>query len=486
MKQPTDIVLATANARYSHCAFGLKRLWCALGSLRDRACVVEFTIQQQAKHIVAAVLAYNPRIVGLGVYIWNVELLTEVVTGLRRAAPNIVVVIGGPELLDCNASMPIVAAANYIVMGEGEIAFAALVRQLLAGHVPKDKLIEATPPDLEMLPDPYDTYSDTDIGQRVLYVESSRGCPYRCAFCLSSRDNRVRYFPLDAFLDRMGMLLARGARRFKFTDRTFNVNDDRVLAILTYFLQQPYPDMQLHFEIMPDRLSTVMLKKMADFPPEGLHLELGIQSVSQETQQRIHRNQHIPRSMEAITFLRKNTGASLHADLIVGLPGDTQDDIARGFNMLVDAGIHEIQIGILKRLRGTAIADELKNGWAFNDKPPYEVLHTPAFSPEDIQWFQRFSRYFDRYYNRKNFPDSLALLWETEATPFDAFAGLTNWVWAREQKTHHLSLVRLAEHLYQYLVAQQHREPKGIGQTIESDFRSVRGRKDKLKFLIDK
>jgi radical SAM superfamily enzyme YgiQ (UPF0313 family) len=152
------------------------------------------------------------------------------------------------------------------------------------------------------LPDPYAAYTDEDLRQRVLYVESSRGCPYRCAFCLSSRDSRVRYFPLEPFLNNMGALLARGARHFKFTDRTFNTNDARALAILDFFLQQDYPGIRLHFEIMPDKMSAAPLEKMAAFPPDGLHLELGVQSVSPETQRQIQRNQNIPKTMEAIQF----------------------------------------------------------------------------------------------------------------------------------------------------------------------------------------
>jgi len=481
MKKQTDIVLATANARYSHCAFGLKRLWRALGPLRDRACVAEFTIQQQAQEITSTILEYRPRIIGLGVYVWNVDLLSQAASLLRATAPEITLALGGPELADCDETMPLVATADYIIVGEGEIAFAKLAQQALSGHAPNNKIIEAEPPDLDALPDPYAAYSDTDIRQRMTYVESSRGCPYRCAFCLSSRDRHVRYFPLDAFLNSMGVLLERGARRFKFTDRTFNVNDDRVLAILDYFLAQPYPGVQLHFEIMPDRLSPAVLEKMAAFPPEGLHLELGIQSVSSETQRRIHRNQNIPKSMETIKFLREKTGASLHADLIVGLPGDTRKDVEQGFNMLVDAGIQEIQMGILKRLRGTAIAGELGNDIVFSSQPPYEVLYTPEFNPEEMQWLQRFARYFDRYYNRKNFPESLKLLWETAATPFAAFAGLSDWVWEREGQTHHLPLVQLAEHLYWYLAERKCHEPSLIAQTIESDFRRLRGRRDKLK-----
>lgn len=485
MAHKTDIVLATANARYSHCAFGLKRLWSALSALQESAQNMEFTIQQDARDIADALLEPCPRIIGLGVYIWNAELLAQVAALLRADAPETVLVLGGPEMVDCDEDAPLAAAADYIVVGEGEIAFAALAQQLLSGNRPAGKMIAATPPDLEALPDPYVFYSAEDIRQRVLYVESSRGCPYRCAFCLSSRDSRVRYYPMEPFLGGMNALLARGARHFKFTDRTFNTNDARALAILDFFLQQPYQDIQLHFEIMPDRMSPALLEKMAAFPSGGLHLELGVQSVSPETQRRIHRNQNIVKTMETIEFLRTKTGAALHADLIVGLPSDTREDVRRGFTMLVNAGIHELQVGMLKRLRGTAIAGDLGQGIRFSETPPYEVLETPEFSAEDIAWFKRFARYCDLYYNKGNFPTSLPLLWETAETPYDAFAGLVDYMWEQEQKTHQIPLVRLAEHLYRYLVKQQHHDPEHIAETIESDFRRIKGRRDILELTID-
>ena len=481
MNDTAAIVLATANARYSHCAFGLKRLWAALGDQRRHARVVEFTLRQEAREIADTLLAMKPRVLGFGVYIWNVELLTRVIRIIRDAAPDIFLVLGGPEMVD-----PADAAsleADYVIIGEGEHSFASLAARLLADAPPAKKIIEAAPPNLDTLPEPYDAYTDEDIRHRVIYVESARGCPYRCAFCLSARDEQVRYFPLEPFLASMNRLLQRGARRFKFTDRTFNIKEERVLAVLDFFLRQPYPDMQLHFEIMPDRVSAGMFEKMAMFSPNALHLEVGIQSVSAQTQRNINRNQDVEAAMETIRRLRNHTGATLHADLIVGLPGDTKDVIGRGFDMLVAAQAQEIQVGLLKRLKGTAIAGELGRNIRFDARPPYEVLETPTLTSHDIRQFKRFSRYFDLYYNKRNFSETLPLLWESADRPFTAFSALADYVWEREQKTHHLPLVRLAEHLYRHLVAQSVRSPAVLARAIEGDFRRLKGRRDKLPFL---
>ena len=151
--------------------------------------------------------------------------------------------------------------------------------------------------------------------------------------------------------------------------------------------------------------------------------------------------------------------------------------------MLVNAGIQEIQVGLLKRLKGTAIAGEMGVGLVFDTHPPYEVLQTPTLNYAEIQWFKRFARYCNLYYNNGNFPTTLPLLWETADAPFAAFAALTDWVWEREHKTHQLPLVRLAEHLFDYLVKQECHAASVIAQTIEADFRRLKGRRDKLPFL---
>ena len=476
-----DIILTTANARYTHTAFGLKRLWQSSGRLQEQTRIVEFTVRDNPHEIARTLLALNPRIIGFGVYIWNVDLLSHVVCIIRAVAPDILIVLGGPEMVNATAPPPIAGQADYVITGEGEEAFPTLAALLLAGERPAEKMIVSPPPSLETLPDPYPAYTDEDLHLRVLYVESSRGCPYRCAFCLSALERRVRCFPLAPFLQSMDTLLNRGARRFKFTDRTFNLHEERVQAILDFFLQRVPPDLQLHFEIMPDKVSASVLEKMACFPANALHLEIGIQSVSPTTQRMIGRGQDIKKSIETIRALRRNTGALLHADLIVGLPGDTASDVARGFDMLVEVGVQEIQVGLLKRLRGAPITGVLGQDSVFDPHAPYEVLQTPAFSYAEIQRFKRFARYCDLYYNNGNFPATMPLLWETADTPFAAFSALCDWLWAREQRTHKLPLARLAERLYQFLAAQNRHDPERLAQTVEKDFRRLKGRRDKLR-----
>lgn len=476
------IVLTTANARYVHCAFGLKCLAASLHAAGYHPHVREFTIQHSPYEIAAELLALQPQIIGFGIYIWNVELLNHVAAILHNVSPDTILVFGGPEVIDRTENAPASGSVDYVIHGEGESALLELIQQLDAGNKPKPGIINGQLPDIEQLPTPYDLYTDEDIRNRIVYVESSRGCPYHCIFCLSSRDKKVRYFPLDTFLASMQTLLDRNVRLFKFVDRTFNIDEKRILNILDFFLERSPENIQLHFEIMPDRISQTVLKRMATFPSGALHLELGIQSFSQEVQKRIGRNQNIILTMETIDFLRNNTKAILHADLIVGLPGENIDTIENGFNVLVEAGVQEIQVGLLKRLKGTPLADENNAELIFDDRPPYEVLQTSCLSFSDIQGMKRFARYFDLYYNHENFSKSLKLLWRTDPSPFQAFSDFSVYIWEKEKRTHGLPLARLAQLLFSFL-CDKGQDKASTGDIIETEFRRLPGRKDSLNLV---
>ena len=210
-----DIVLTTLNAKYIHAAFGLRYLLANLGPLRATAAIVEFDINQRPVDIAEALLARNTKIIGLGIYIWNVAPATEVVATLKRVRPDITVILGGPEVSYEVETQPIVQLADYVITGEADLAFARVCRQLLSGQRPTAKIIPAELPDFTELVLPYGLYNDQDVAHRIVYVEASRGCPFSCEFCLSSLDIPVRQAPLPVLLDHLQRLLERGVRQFK-------------------------------------------------------------------------------------------------------------------------------------------------------------------------------------------------------------------------------------------------------------------------------
>ena len=465
-----DIVLATLNAKYIHTSFGLRYLMANLGDLQERACMAEFIINQQPLEIVEAILAHDPRIVGFGVYIWNVEQTTEVVALLKRLKPSLIIVLGGPEVSYETAEQPIVALADHVITGEADVKFAEVCRSLL-GHTELPKILAAELPALNHRASPYDLYTDEDLAHRVIYVEASRGCPFTCEFCLSSLDIPVRAFATDAFLASMQRLLDRGATQFKFVDRTFNLHLPTSMGILQFFLDRWREGLFLHFEMVPDRLPEQLRALIRQFPPGAVQFEVGIQTFDDATSKNISRRQNLDRLEDNFRFLREETGVHIHADLIVGLPGEGMESFGRGFDRLVRLNPQEIQVGILKRLRGTPIIrhDE-EYAMIYAPNPPYEVLSTRDIPFADMQRMKRFARYWDIVANSGHFANTLSLLWSDGASPYAQFLRFSDWLYATLRRTHQIALPVIAQSLFDFLTQELAVDLELAATTLEGDW----------------
>ncbi|MDD2926808.1 radical SAM protein, partial [Rhodoferax sp.] len=369
------IALATLNARYIHASLGLRYLLANLdrhggAGLRAQTVLREYTINRAPTEVVADLLATlgpaqdsRTAIVGLGVYIWNVTPTTEVVRLLKAARPQLTVVLGGPEVSHELAQQTITQLADFVITGWGDVSFAKLCRALIDGPRPLMKVIAGEQPALADIELPYAEYSEVDLAHRLLYVEASRGCPFKCEFCLSSLDKTAWGFELERVLAALDGLYQRGARTFKFVDRTFNLKIDHSVRILQFFLDRLAPpgaavsaQLFLHFEVVPDHLPERLRHMLAQFPPGVLQLEVGVQSFNEAVQQTLSRRQDNAATEANLRWLLAHTHAHLHADLIFGLPGETLQSFADGFDRLLAIGPHEIQLGILKRLRGAPIS----------------------------------------------------------------------------------------------------------------------------------
>jgi radical SAM superfamily enzyme YgiQ (UPF0313 family) len=537
-----DIVLTTLNAKYIHTAFGLRYLLANLGPLQPRACLVEFDLTQRPLDIAELLLARNPKIIGFGVYIWNVVPTIEVIAAVKRVRPDIKIVLGGPEVSYETENQPVVQLADHIITGEADLKFAEVCRALLGGRagtpLPAEmavcedrraedcapyqlpKIIPAELPDFSQIVLPYDLYADDDIAHRIIYVEASRGCPFTCEFCLSSLDIPVRQVPLPVLLEQLQRLLDRGVKQFKFVDRTFNLNVDISQAILEFFLERCQPGHFFHFEMIPDRLPETLREVIAKFPPGALQFEVGIQTFNEEVGAAIKRRQNHERLEGNFRFLRSQTGVHVHADLIAGLPGETLESFAAGFDRLIALGPQEIQVGILKRLRGTPIVrHDAEWQMIYSPHPPYEILQNRLIDFATMQRLRRFARYWDLVGNSGNFVESTPLIWSTSSpglwppspplateerdrerrrvasqlktadeitnsSPFHAFLRFSDWLHAHTGRTDGIALVRLMELLFEFLTGELQLNARQVAETLWRDYRRG-GRHDKPGFLKD-
>ena len=448
------ILLTTLNSRYSHASLGLRYLLANMGGLQERTRLQEFVIGAKTAEVVERILAHGPAIVGFGIYIWNVEETTRVVAMLKRVAPQVVVVLGGPEVSYETGEQAIVKLADYVVTGWGDVTFPKLCAQILDGPKPLMKVHAGVQPPMAEISMPYALYSDEDIAHRTIYVEASRGCPFKCEFCLSSLDKTAWPFPLDDFLAQLEMLYQRGARLFKFVDRTFNLNVKTSLRIMQFFLDKlaatPNDPVYAHFELVPDHLPDALKAGIAQFPAGALQFEIGIQSFNPEVQALVSRRQDNAKAADNIRWLSTQSHAHLHVDLIAGLPGEDIDSFAAGFDKLWALGPHEIQFGILKRLRGTPIIRHTEPfAMAFDPYPPYTILATDRISFTDMQRLVRFARYWDLVANSGRFANTIQTL--LGASPFANFMRFSDWLYANTDATHRIALERLVKLVEQWL-----------------------------------
>jgi len=506
-----DIVLTTLNAKFIHAAFGLRYLFANLGDLQPRAAIAEFDINLRPLDIAEALLAQNPKIIGFGIYIWNVEETTEVVTAIKRIRPEIKIILGGPEVSYETEGQGIVELADHVITGEADLKFAEVCRLLLdplAGDevtsltsivegggrtaesnnetpnvVTYPKIISAELPDLARIELPYDFYTEADIAHRIVYVEASRGCPFTCEFCLSSLDIPVRQAPLEKFLTAMQRLINRGLKQFKFVDRTFNLNIATSKALLEFFLARYQPGMFFHFEMIPDRLPAELREVISKFPLGSLQFEVGVQTFNPEVGTLISRRQNYERLADNFNYLRNETSVHIHADLIVGLPGETLESFAAGFDKLIALGPQEIQVGILKRLRGTPIGrHDAEWQMVFHSHPPYEILQNRLIDFATMQRLRRFARYWDLVGNSGNFVTTLPLIWNKGASPFENFLRFSDWLFVKIQRTDSIALARLMELLFEFLTQEQKLAAKLVAETFWQDSQRT-GRRDAPNFL---
>jgi radical SAM superfamily enzyme YgiQ (UPF0313 family) len=451
----TPIALVTLNSTYQHAAFGLRYLHANLKEYQSQCQIFEYTIHRSAQEIVDQLASHSPKIVGFGVYIWNTNQTFKVVELLKAQHPEIIIVLGGPEVSYETESQPICQLADYVICGEADFLFYEFCDQLLArGEKPTSRIIRGALPEISKIVSPYSLYSDSDIQNRIIYVEASRGCPYKCEYCLSSLDKSVRNFPLDAFLGDLGNLIQRGTKQFKFIDRTFNLSPSISLKIMQFFLDHMENGLFLHFEMVPDRLPDELKTMIQKFPAGSLQFEIGVQTWNPQVAALVSRRQDYAKVKENLRFLKESTHVHTHVDLIAGLPGETLESFAQGFDQLAALEPDEVQVGILKRLKGTPIIRHDRE-WEmkYSSEPPFQIIQNKVMSAEILEKVQKFSKFWDLIANSGNFKGTYQLIQEKNQglSLFTWFWDLTDFLTARHPLGHSIHLIDLFRSMLMYL-----------------------------------
>jgi len=470
------VALVTFNAKYIHSSYALRSLQANLDPRRFAVYRFEFDLRYDAVNAIEQVLAVSPEAVVFSVYLWNRQLTLSALRLLRTLKPALPLVCGGPELIGAASDDRFVEYCDTVVDGEGEEALPRLLADLLRGRSAAP-VIRPSAVDPARLNLPYELYTEEDIASRTVYAETSRGCPFSCDYCTSAVNAGVRFFDLSRVLPALDRLLERGARRIKFLDRIFNADLGRAISLLDFLLDRARSGAQFHLEVHPGRLQPEVVERLARFPAGTLHLEVGIQSFQDDTHQRLRRAQRRQDAEHTLRDLLDNTGAEVHADLIIGLPGEGEAELRDSVDSLLSFWPHEVQLSLLKRLRGTPIArhDE-RFGMRYNPDPPYQVLRTDRLTFRRLRELHHFCNYWDILYNRNRYHRVLKAVMRKQDSAFRALDHLRAYLYRVYGRSHALSLKSLTRVLNTYLITHVGMLAADAAALVQEDYTAATGK----------
>lgn len=436
------VVLTTLNAKFIHTSLALRCLKAYSANEFDID-IAEYTIKDPAMNIVGDLFAREPDVIGFSCYIWNIEETITVIDMLRKIKPSLRIVLGGPEVsYDTGFWMERLPQVDYIVVGEGEETFHHLLTELrdaekfhmvfgLAYRKRNEdgsQKIIINPPrpklDLATLPTPYRFAEDLPtLASRVVYFETSRGCPFSCQFCLSSIEVGVRYFDLERTKSDLLYLIDAGAKLIKFVDRTFNIKRDYALDIFQFLIEN-HRGTVFQFEITADIMRPEVLDYLAEHAPPGIfRFEIGVQSTNDITNEAVQRRQNFTKLTRTVTKVKESGKIDQHLDLIAGLPHEDYNSFRKTFNDVFELRPEELQLGFLKMLRGTGMRlDADKHGYIYMDRAPYEMLGNNLLPFSDLVRIKRVEDVLEKYWNAHRMDHALLYLVERAfPSAFDFF-----------------------------------------------------------------
>ncbi|MCC5909326.1 MAG: B12-binding domain-containing radical SAM protein [Clostridiaceae bacterium] len=444
------LLLTAVNAKYIHTNLAVRYLKQSLAGVIEDIIVEEFTINNSKAYILNEIYKIQPEVIAFSCYIWNMEMIHDIAQLIKKVMPHITIILGGPEVsFDVKKVMEHNDAIDIIVMGEGEKTFLELIKALnrnedyseitsIAFRARGEIFIKedcSEPIAMEEIPFPYSgEVLDKD---KIVYYESSRGCPFNCQYCLSSAFAGVRFKPIELVKKELKYLIDEEVKQVKFIDRTFNAKKDYALEIMRFITDNNKGKTNFHLEVTADLLDEEVLNFLNTAPVGLFQFEIGVQSTNKETLQEIQRNMDFERLTEVVKRIAKGRNIHQHLDLIIGLPKEDYFSFRQSFDDVFSLKPEKLQVGFLKLLKGSGLRkNALKYGYVYDEKPPYEVLENDAISYGEVLRLKGIEEMVESYWNTRMFHTSIELIITNfYSSPFKFFEEL--WRYWESKGYHH-------------------------------------------------
>lgn len=474
------------NAKYIHSSLAVRYLYHAGKKRNLDVDFVEFSINNHLKDIAYGIFDKNPQILCLAVYIWNIEIIKLLIPFIKLMLPKVKIILGGPEVsYEGKEIMEKFPQVDYIIRGEGEETTISLLNYLLDNknaflqkgliYRKDDEIIETcaiTVEDLNTLPFPYDQKDIEDLKHKIIYYESSRGCPYSCKYCLSCATQGVRYRNLDLVFKELDFFIAKNVRQVKFVDRTFNAHKEHFLPILEYISKLDNSiNTNFHFEIVAYKMDDDVINVLKKMPKGRVQFEIGVQSTNENTLKNVSRANHYTIMVDNIKKLLQLRTIHLHLDLIIGLPYEDLISFKKSFNDVLALKPQELQIGFLKLLKGAGMNDLVaEHKYSFMPQAPYQIIRNKYLDFDTIRKLEIFVEVFELYANSGLFKNTLDRVYKIyDGDSFTFFYDFSRFFYRENLHQINHSAHTLVDYLVDFIKTQKLKEEKLLLDLLKID-----------------
>ncbi len=461
-------ILTTFNAKYIHTSLALRWLYVANKDRFDIS-FKEYTIKEQVGKVARELLDSDSDVIGISVYIWNVEQTRELISLLKAEKPELIIILGGPEVMYEPDFFLHNWNIDYVIGGEGEFVLGELLTAIEAGDANEIKgvssrghiskvIVQADLEKLVSLPSPYMLEEDReDMKNRMVYFETSRGCPYQCQYCLSSLEKGVRYYPKEYILENLGYMIGNGAKQIKFLDRTFNLNKEHTHTVFDFLIKNYRPKLSCQFEVYADLLKDETIDYLnTNLSKKFFRFEIGIQSTYEPTNIAVRRRQDFPLLARNVKKIMDGGKIDLHLDLIAGLPYETLERFIKSFNDVFSLGAKEVQLGFLKMLRGTNLRKQAAQyGYKYDEQAPYEIECNADISSQELDRIHEAEHALEKFWNSGRFPRTMNELFGIyyQGRYFELFDEIGQYYKAQNLPHRGYQLEELFRYLHNFLLS---------------------------------